>query len=153
MGLFRSIDVASTGLSAQRLRMDVISDNIANVTTTRTSEGGAFRRARVILRPRDDQPRYRTHFMPKQLRPGPGEGVRVVQVEKDTAPFRLMYDPTHPDAMQSGPKQGYVEMPNVNIVQEMADMISASRAYEANISMINTSKSMFRAALNISSRA
>ena len=79
-----------------------------------------------------------------------GRGVRVVKVEKDyDAEVRLVYDPTHPDAIQSGPRKGYVEYPNVNVVNEMVDMISASRAYEANVAIMNGSKSMFLKALEI----
>jgi len=150
MSLFASINTAATGLSAQRLRMDVISDNMANVNTTRTTEGGPFRRGRVIMRPRDDSPRFKLPFLPESFKPGPGTGVRVIKIEKDMSPTRMVYDPDHPDAVKSGPKKGYVEMPNVNIVKEMVDMISASRAYEANISMVNSAKAMFKSALNIS---
>lgn len=153
MGLFSSINVSATGLSAQRLRMDVISDNIANATTTRTTDGGPFRRGRVILRPRDETPTFQTHFLPDGFKPQVGDGVRVIKVDKDMSPTRMVYDPGHPDAIKTGPKAGYVEMPNVNVVHEMVDMISASRAYEANVTMVNASKSMFRSALGISGRA
>ncbi len=150
MGLFSSINVASSGLTAQRLRLDVISDNIANADTTRTPEGGPFRRSRVVFRPRVQQPYWRSPFLPKTLDNGVGQGVRVVSVEKDQdAKPRLVYDPTHPDAIKTGAQQGYVEMPNVNIVEEMVDMISASRSYEANVAVVNGAKSMFQGALNI----
>jgi flagellar basal-body rod protein FlgC len=149
MGLFSSINTSSSGLSAQRTRLDVISDNIANSGTTRTSEGGAFRRSRVVFRPRVSQPYWKSPFLPKAMDNGIGQGVRISKIEKDAAPLRLVYDPTHPDAIKTGPKQGYVEMPNVNMVNEMVDMISASRSYEANITMINGSKSMFLKALEI----
>ena len=149
MGLFTSINTASTGLTAQRNRMDVISDNIANATTTRTTEGGPFRRSRVILRPRDDQPRFKLPYLPEAFKPTPGTGVRVIKIEKDMSEPRWVFEPDHPDAVQTGPKKGYVAMPNVNVVAEMVDMISASRAYEANVTMVNSSKSMFKAALNI----
>ena len=92
---------------------------------------------------------YRTPFVPGQLDNGAGRGVRVVEIEKDTSPPRLVYDPTHPDAIKAGPKAGYVEMPNVNIVTEMVDLIAASRAYEANAAIVNGSKSMFLKALEI----
>ncbi|MBL8992967.1 MAG: flagellar basal body rod protein FlgC [Spirochaetia bacterium] len=152
MGLFSSINTSSTGLTAQRLRMDVISDNIANATTTRTTEGGPYKRSRVILRPRNETPVFQSHFLPESFKPTMGTGVRVIKLEKDNSPSRLVYDPTHPDAIKSGARQGYVEMPNVNVVHEMVDMISASRAYEANVTMVNASKTMFRSALGISSR-
>jgi flagellar basal-body rod protein FlgC len=150
MGLFTTINTAATGLTAQRTRLDVIADNIANVNTTRTTEGGPFRRSRVIFRPRVTQPYWRSPFLPAFLKEQIGRGVRVVKVEKDyDAEVRLVYDPTHPDAIQSGPRKGYVEYPNVNVVNEMVDMISASRAYEANVAIMNGSKSMFLKALEI----
>jgi flagellar basal-body rod protein FlgC len=150
MGLFTTINTAATGLTAQRTRLDVIANNIANVNTTRTTEGGPFRRSRVVFRPRVSQPYWRSPFLPTFLKEQIGRGVRIVNVEKDyDAEVRLVYDPTHPDAIQSGPRQGYVEYPNVNVVNEMVDMISASRAYEANVAIMNGSKSMFLKALEI----
>ncbi len=150
MGMFGAIQTAASGLSAQRLRQDVIADNIANVSTTRTAEGGPFRRSRVVVRPRVEQPYWRSPFLPKAMDNGVGKGVRVVEIEKDTSsPPRLVYDPTHPDAIKSGPREGYVEMPNVNIVEEMVDMIAASRSYDANSQVINGAKQMFMRALNI----
>jgi flagellar basal-body rod protein FlgC len=149
MGLFSSINIAASGMTAERLRTDVISDNIANASTTRTPEGGAFRRSRVILRPKNAGPYFRLPYQPAEMDTGVGKGVVVSGIEKDTSPFRLVYDPTHPDAIKTGPKAGYVEMPNVNIVTEMVDMIAASRAYEANSAMADGSKSMFLKALEI----
>jgi len=149
MGLFTAINIAASGMTAERLRTDVISDNIANVSTTRTAEGGPFQRSRVILRPRVEQPYFRLPFLPDSLDNGIGQGVRVASIEKDTSPPRLVYDPTHPDAIKTGPMAGYVEMPNVNIVTEMVDMIAASRAYEANSAMADGSKAMFLKALEI----
>ena len=149
MSLFGGIATSSSGLSAQQLRLDVISDNLANASTTRTAEGGPFQRSRVIFRPIVSQPYWRSPFLPDSLDNGLGKGVRVNKVEKDTSPARLVYDPTHPDAIKTGPKQGYVEMPNVNTVNEMVDMIDASRAYEANVTLINGSKAMFSKALEI----
>lgn len=150
MGMYSSINIASSGLTAQRTRLDVISNNIANANTTRTTEGGAFRRSRAIFRPRVSQPYWRSPFLPKYLDNGIGRGVRVTEVEKDyDADLRLVYDPTHPDAIKTGPRQGYVEFPNVNIVEEMVDMISATRSYEANVAVVNGSKSMFMRALDI----
>ena len=150
MGLFTTINTAATGLTAQRTRLDVIANNIANVNTTRTTEGGPFRRSRVVFRPRVSQPYWRSPFLPTFLKEQIGRGVRVVNVEKDyDGEVRLVYDPTHPDAIQSGPRKGYVEYPNVNVVNEMVDMISASMAYEANVAILNGSKSMFLKALEI----
>lgn len=153
MGLFTSINTAASGLSAERLRLDVISDNIANANTTRTAGGGPFRRSRVVFRPRVDQPYWRSPFLPEALQGKVGAGVRVTEIEKDMdSELVLKWDPTHPDAIKTGPQTGYVQMPNVNIVSEMVDMISASRAYEANVAIIEGSKSMFRQALEIGGR-
>jgi len=149
MGMFTAINTSSSGLTAQRFRMDVIANNIANANTTRTPKGGPYRRKRVILMPTDSKVKYKLKFLPRKFRPVIGRGVRVLRVEDDKTPLRLVYDPTHPDAIKSGPKKGYVQMPNVNIVTEMVDMISASRSYEANVAMVDHSKSIFNAALEI----
>jgi len=150
MGMFDSFNIASTGLTAQRLRMDVISDNIANATTTRTTEGdGPYARKRAIFAPINDRPSYKSPLVPEGIDHGAGKGVRIVKIEKDSAPFRLVYDPSHPDAIATGPEQGYVRMPNVNVVTEMTDLISASRSYEANVMIVNNAKSMFAKALEI----
>lgn len=152
MGMFDSLNISASGLTAQRLRMDVIANNIANVNTTRTSEGGPFRRSEVILRPRSERWNFKSHFLPEALKNQVGEGVRVARIEKDATPPRLKFDPEHPDSIKFGPKKGYVELPNVNIVKEMVDMISASRAYEANVTLMNASKQMFSRGLGIGSR-
>jgi flagellar basal-body rod protein FlgC len=148
--MFTSINTAATGLTAQRLRQDVIANNIANATTTRTTEGGPFRRSRVVLTPRVDEPYWRSPFTPSRLDNGVGQGVRVVEIQKDyDSDTRLVWDPEHPDAIQSGPRAGYVEMPNVNVVEEMVDLISASRSYEANLAIVDGAKQMFQQAVNI----
>ncbi len=150
MGIFSSINIAATGLSADRVRLDVIADNMANVNTTRTAEGGPFRRSRVIMRPRTESPFWRSPFLPQTMDNGIGRGVRVAEIQKDFSKENpLRWDPTHPDAIKSGPRQGYVELPNVDVVTEMVDMISASRSYEANAQIIEGSKSIFRRALDI----
>jgi flagellar basal-body rod protein FlgC len=96
-----------------------------------------------------NEPYWRSQFLPTALDNGIGDGVRVVSVQKDNSPPKLVWDPTHPDAIKTGPKKGYVEMPNVNIVNEMVDLISASRSYEANSAVINSAKQMFLKALEI----
>lgn len=150
MGMFTAINIAATGMAAERLRQDVIADNIANVDTTRTPEGGAYKRSRVVLEPITDTPYFRLPFLPDEWDGGAGNGVRVSEIQKDTATAsRYVYDPTHPDAILSGPYEGYVEYPNVNIVTEMVDLIAASRAYEANAQIVNGAKSMFLKALEI----
>jgi flagellar basal-body rod protein FlgC len=153
MGLFTSINIASSGMGAQRLRGDVISNNMANVTTTRTNEGGPFRRSRVIMRPRVQQPYWRSPFLPQFLDNGPGKGVRVAKVEKDmSSPLRRIYDPTHPDRILEGPEKDYVLLPNVDVVTEMVDLIEANRMYEANAQVVEGYKSMFQRALEIGGR-
>lgn len=142
MGIFTAIDASASGLTAERLRMDVISNNIANANTTRTATGGAYRRQMVVFQPRASQPSF-LQTLNKQL--SGGEGVRVAGIKQDNAPLRKMYDPSHPDANT----EGYVEMPNVQIVSEMVDMISATRAYEANVTAVNAAKSMALKALEI----
>ena len=148
MGLFTSINIAATGMSAERLRTDVISNNIANASTTRTQEGGAFKRSRVVFEPVSaNHPQFRSPFTPSDLDNGPGKGVKVREIVRDDSEGKFVYMPDHPDAIQSGPRKGYVEYPNVNIVNEMVDLISASRAYEANSTVVEGAKSMFSAAL------
>lgn len=153
MGLFTSINIAATGMSVERLRTDVISNNIANATTTRTQEGGAYRKQSVIVEPiASSNPQWRFPFVDSELDNGPGKGVRVREIVKDSEQGRMVYNPRHPDAIQSGPNKGCVEYPNVNIVNEMVNMISANRAYEANSSVIQGGKEMFASALEIASR-
>ncbi|MCL2805355.1 MAG: flagellar basal body rod protein FlgC [Treponema sp.] len=153
MGIFSSINIAASGLSANRVRLDVISDNLANVNSTRTAEGGPFKRSRVIMRPRVESPYWRSPFLPDLLDNGIGKGVRVAEIQKDTlTESRFVYDPSHPDAILTGPREGYVEMPNVDVVTEMVDMISATRSYEANAAIIEGSKAMFQRALDIGTR-
>ena len=148
MGMFLGIDAAASGLTAERLRMDVISNNLANANTTRTQEGGAYHRRYVVFKPRDDKgeksfEKILAHTA-GNLRPG--KGVRAVSIETDNTQGPLVYDPGHPDANADG----YVERPNVNIVAEMVDMITAQRAYEANTTTIGAAKSMVSKALEIS---
>ncbi len=151
MGMFSSINIASTGMSAQRLRLDVISNNIANATTTRDVSGdGPFRRDRVVFTPINLRNVWRSPVYPDGLGTGMGMGVKVMKIEKDMSPLNYKYDPTHVDAIQSGDKKGYVALPNVNIVTEMTDMISASRSYEANAQVVMGSRQMFNKALEIS---
>ncbi|KUJ91461.1 MAG: flagellar basal-body rod protein FlgC [Thermoanaerobacter thermocopriae] len=144
MNLFRSMDISASGLTAERVRMDVISQNIANVNTTRTVQGGPYRRKLVVLK--EIQPDSFESILDKVKGKYSGKGVEVVQIaEDDQTPLREVYDPGHPDADQNG----YVEYPNVNIVSEMVDMISATRAYEANVTAFNASKAMFQKSLEI----
>lgn len=149
MGLFTSINIAATGMSIERLRTDVISDNIANASSLETQEGGPFKRRRVIVGQKKSGIDWQTPFTPQNVERGVGEGVKLLSIEKDTSDSRWVHDPTHPKALKYGPKEGYVEYPNVNIVTEMVDLISASRAYEANLAVVNGAKDMFQRALDI----
>lgn len=144
MGMFGAIDAAASGLTAERLRMDVISNNLANVNTTRTPEGGAYKRKMVVFEPRAQEGMAFAKALSNEIEQA-GDGVRVVEITADNTPGSMVYDPNHPDANQ----EGYVEMPNVNVVNEMVDMITASRAYEANVTAVNTAKSMAMKALDI----
>jgi len=141
-----SMGISASGLTAQRLSMDVISNNIANANTTRTPEGGPYRREMVVLRPTFQTPSF-SDVLGQTLGAsgGPaGTGVQVAGVVQDSSPFKLVYDPTSPDAVN-----GYVQMPNVDISTEMVDMVSATRAYEANVTAFDASKQMALDALTL----
>ena len=128
-------EIAVSGLRAQRMRMNVIANNLANATTTRTPEGGAFRRQMVMLRG-------------EEIKSGSNlerPGVRVTSLVKDMAPLRQVFQPGHPDA----DADGYVHYPNVDLAVEMVDLISAQRAYEANIAVLATGSRMQDRALEI----
>lgn len=144
MSLFSSFDISASALTAERLRMDIISNNLANANTTRTEDGGPFKRQMAIFAPRDAARSPIRRFSQYQSAAA-GNGVRVLTIAQDDSPARMVYDPTHPDADENG----MVAMPNVDTVREMVDLISASRAYEANVTSINTFKSMALKALEI----
>ena len=143
--MFAALNISATALTAQRLRMDVISQNIANVNTTRTTEGGPYRRKNVLFQEIPEQTFSRI-FQNTLRRPVLGAGVRVSEIAPDLRPGELAYEPGHPDANEDG----YVLMPNVNITEEMVNMISASRSYEANVTAINSSKAMIAKTMEIS---
>ena len=146
MSMFLGIDAAASGLTAERLRMDVISNNIANANTTRTAEGGAYHRRFVVFEPRENTDGAFSSFLQKSVNKlKAGDGVRAIGIEADPSQGPLVYDPGHADANALG----YVERPNVNIVAEMVDMITASRAYEANTTTVNAAKSMVAKALDM----
>jgi flagellar basal-body rod protein FlgC len=134
MGFYSSIEVSATGLSAERLAMDTIANNIANVNTTRTAEGGPFKRQFVIFAQKTDSSNGDAQ-----------DGVEAVGIAHDQSPDKLIYDPGHPDADLNG----YVHMPNVDVVKEMVDLMSASRAYEANVTAIQEARSMDTAAVDL----
>jgi flagellar basal-body rod protein FlgC len=142
LSFLKGMDISASALTAQRLRMDVISENIANANTTRTAAGGPYRRKVVTLseKPADAFSAYLDDAQSAQA----GNGVQA-SIGEDTSPFKLEYDPTNPDA----DADGYVSLPNVDETKEIIDMMSASRSYEANVTALNATKSMAMKALEI----
>ncbi len=140
MDLFRNFEISASALTAERLRMDLISDNIANANTTRTKEGGPYQRKVPVFAEVLDESVGRDGKL--NSRPA---GVKVQRIQPDGKPPRLVYDPSHPDANADG----YVAYPDINPVVEMVNLISASRSYEANITAFNASKDIFRASLDL----
>ena len=169
MGMYDSIEVSASGLSAERLAMDVIANNLANVNTTRTPEGGPFKRQLIVFAQKQEAESAAKTTTSESgssgvtasdsadttgdpvddfFGPDPSKsraGVQVVGITNDTSPDRLVYDPGHPDA----DAQGYVHMPNVDVVKEMVDMMSAQRAYEANVTAIQEARNMGTAAQSL----
>jgi flagellar basal-body rod protein FlgC len=146
MGLFDGLDVSASGLTAQRLRMDVTAENLANAQTTRGANGQPYRRKEVVLQ---EIPQGGFGAQLSSAMGGGGTraagGVEVAQIAEDTTPGKLVYDPGHPDANA----QGYVRMPNVDTVTEMVDLIDSSRAYEANVTAMNATKQMMAKTLDL----
>lgn len=143
MAIFTSFDISGSGMTAQRLRSDIISQNLANVNSTSSQDGGAYRRKTVVFAEKDA-----TAFSDVLLSTAGtvGSGVKVTKVVEDyETPMSKVYDPAHPDADEDG----YVTYPNVNVVTEMTNLISASRSYEANVTAFNASKSMALKGLEI----
>jgi flagellar basal-body rod protein FlgC len=148
MGMFDALNVSATGLTAERLRMDVTAENLANAQTTRGADGRPYRRKEVVLS------EVASGGFGSQLAKAIGArsasgtqpgGVEVTAITQDQTPGKLVYDPGHPDA----DADGYVRMPNVDTVAEMVDLISASRAYEANVTAMNAAKQMFSKTLDL----
>ncbi|BDR87007.1 flagellar basal body rod protein FlgC [Clostridium tetani] len=141
MKMFNNMRISASGLSAERLRLDTIASNIVNSRSTRGKNGEPYRRKVAIFQ----------ENLTKEVNKQTGKredvlnGVKAIGIEEDQSEFRRVYEPSHPDADENG----YVLMPNVNILNEMADMIAATRSYEANVDAINSSKSMFMKALEI----
>ncbi len=138
-GVFSAMEVAASGLSAERNRMNVVAGNLANARTTRTAEGGPYKRLDPVFSAEPIAPRSADPVLRKI------ERVAVTEVRADPTPGQLIYEPGHPDANPDG----YVEYPNVNVVTEMVNMMTASRAYEAGVTSIESLKAMARAALRI----
>jgi flagellar basal-body rod protein FlgC len=163
MQIFDTLDISATGLSAQRRKMTAIASNIANVDTTRTDEGGPYKRRRMVMLEAPKLIKFSTmlelkrsrlmrtdgaHMIEAEPRPGEiftGSGVMTQEVREEATKPRMVYDPNHPDAREDG----YVVYPDVNIVTEMVDMIASSRAYEANATVLAAAKDMINRSLEI----
>ena len=148
MSFFGSLDVSASGLTAERMRMDVSAENLANAQTTRTATGGPYRRKEVVLE--DAAPGSFGASLASAMGARTGSavtpgGVQVAGIVEDSTPMKTVYDPGHPDANA----QGYVKMPNVEPVEEMVDLITESRSYEANVTAMQTAKTMFSKSLEI----
>ncbi len=147
MGLIRALASSASGLAAQRVRMDVVASNVANIETTSTPEGGPYQRKVVRFASGDSALPFSNVI--RRFTGGADTGVVLTQVAvDDESPTRSAYDPAHPDA----DADGFVEMPNVDMVQEMTDLTSANRSYQANVTVLNAVKQMALRALDISSR-
>lgn len=147
MSMFSAFNINASGLTAQRYRMDIISENVANANTTRTADGTPYRRKVVVFDEKGGQTPFSRVLGEAAYGHGySGQGVKVRGVYEDyTTEMNKVYDPSHPDADENG----YVTYPNVNIITEMTNMIDASRAYEANSTAFNASKSMASQGLNL----
>ncbi len=146
MAFLNSMSVVGSGLTAQKLRLDVISENITNINTTRTPEGGPYVRKLVVFEPQEADTSFRTSMERAygNVQPQIG-GVQVTEIVEDESDFKLTYDPTHPDADENG----YLQLPNVELITEMADAMAANQAYSANVTAFNTLKQVTSRALEI----
>ena len=144
MSFLRSLNISGSALTAQKLRMDTISQNISNAETTRTEGGGPYMRKMVVFTENTEDSDFRS-MMKKSYEKSGLSGVSVTEILEDENAVKPVYDPDHPDADENG----YVMMPDINTTEEMVNMISASRAYEANITAFNAVKSMAQKALEI----
>jgi flagellar basal-body rod protein FlgC len=143
MDIFTTFDIAASGLKAQTTRLNTISSNLANAETTSTPEGGPYKKKSVVFQS-DNQP-FKRHLDSSLQAQGQAQGVKVSQIIEDKSPPQRIYDPSNPDAKEDG----YVEMPNISVIKEMVDMMSATRSYEANTTTIKSAKRMAMQALNI----
>ena len=146
MSMFGGLEISASGLTAQRLRMDVTAENLANAQTTKGADGQPYRRKEVVLREiaQGGFGAQLTAAMGTGAKSRPG-GVEVAEIATDQTAGKMVYDPSHPDANA----QGYVQMPNVDTVTEMVDLIDSSRAYEANVTAMQASKQMFTKTLDL----
>lgn len=150
MSIFNSINISASALTMQRLRMDVVSSNMANADTTRAKMVNGvwqpYRRKMVEIASVDQNNSFSSVFNQTLGESnGVGNGVKVTNISEDQSPFKLVYDPQHPDADANG----YVQLPNVDPLKEMVDLMGASRSYEANVTVLNASKGLLLKALEI----
>ena len=145
MGFYNTVEISASGLSAERLAMDVIANNIANANTTRTPGGGAFKRQLIVFAQKPGADSGNSDFSPDAAQKPDVEGVQALGIVNDQSPDRLVFDPGNPDA----DGRGYVHYPNVQVVKEMVDMMAASRAYEANVAAIQENRNMNNSALGL----
>ena len=150
MGFYSSVEISASGLSAERLAMDVIANNIANANTTRTAQGGPFKRQLVVFAQKSGISGGLDSDGSDSIDGAEGsasaqQGVQAVGIVNDNSPDRLVFDPSNPDA----DARGYVHYPNVSVVKEMVDMMAASRAYQANVAAMQEARTMSSAALNL----
>ncbi|MCR5846566.1 MAG: flagellar basal body rod protein FlgC [Lachnospiraceae bacterium] len=149
MGMFDALDISASGLTAQRYRMDIISENVANANTTRKEDGSIYRRKVVTFEAKgDNNVPFKTVLgrSTADLSNHLGDGVRITSISEDRiTPEKKVYDPSHPDADEAG----YVYYPNVDIITEMTNLIDASRAYEANATVVDATKNMIQQGLQI----
>ena len=145
MDLFKIFSLSGSGMAAQRSRMTVVAGNLANSETTRTAEGGPYRRRDIIFKSTPADGEFSSELDKISGRDNEPQGVEVVGVKPSSRPPRTIYDPHHPDADGAG----YVALPNINAMEEMVDMMSAVRSYEANLATYNTTKSLIRKILDI----
>ena len=143
MGVFSAMNVSATGMTAQQMRMDVIAQNIANANTTRTENGGAYRRKTVVFEEQDTT--SFDHMLNGYMSNYEPNGVKVTKIVEDPSDLCLVYEPDNPDANADG----YVEMPNVDLVKEITDAMAATQAYSANVTAFNTLKTVATRALDI----
>ncbi len=154
MSFLSTMNIIGSGITAQHLRLDIISENVTNINTTRTEEGGPYRRKVVVFQAQDGRNTFREAMTRAQSRRNglvrnagfeTTGGVQVVEIGEDTSDFKLRYDPTDPDANE----EGYVELPNVDLVKEITDAMAASQAYSANVTAFNVLKSVVSSGLEI----
>ena len=152
MSFLSTINIIGSGITAQHLRLDVISENVTNINTTRTEEGGPYRRKMVVFEAVSGRDTFRDAMARAMsgaasnagVNPTAG-GVRVTEIVEDESPMKIVYDPTHPDADEDG----YLELPNVDMVKEMADAMAATRAFASDVTAFNTLKSVISSGLEI----